>query len=77
MNSQSFRQIITQQSEILTFGKYRHKTVQHVLRTDPNYIIWLAENKIVKFPQDVVDDANARLDDEMWSDPYAGNYEPY
>lgn len=58
-----YRQEITQQSEILLFGKFKHKTIQHVLRTEPGYILWLHENKIVKFPKDIVDLAEDKVDD--------------
>lgn len=64
MNSQSYRQIITQQSEILTFGKYKLKTVQHILRKDPSYILWLHEEKIVKFPDEIIQLAEDKLEDE-------------
>lgn len=66
----NFRQIITKKSEILTFGKYKYKTVQHILRTEPSYILWLHEEKIVKFPQGILDNAE---DSVIENDDY-GNY---
>ena len=50
----SYRQIIKAESEILTFGKYRNCTIQHVLRTEPSYILWLDDEKIVKFPSEII-----------------------
>lgn len=67
----TYRQTITKQSEILTFGKYHHKTIQHVLRTEPSYILWLDEHKIVKFPDEIIVLAHDKLDD------LDVDYEPY
>lgn len=61
-------QTIKAQSEILTFGKYKHKTVQHILRTDPSYILWLDQERIVSFPGDIISLAQDKLDD--MSNPY-------
>lgn len=68
MKSKKFTQIITKQSEILTFGKYKHQTVQHILRTDPSYIVWLHENEIVQFPEDIIKLAEDKVDD-LWYGP--------
>ena len=63
-----FKQTITQQSEILLFGKYKHCTIQHVLRIEPSYILWLASEKIVQFPQDILDQADDNIQDEGYDD---------
>ena len=55
MKARKFLQEITKQSEILTFGKYKHKTIQYVLRIDPSYILWLNREDVVKFPQEILD----------------------
>lgn len=58
MKSKStIRQTIAQESEILTFGKFKYCTVQHILRKEPSYILWMNAEKIVKFPQEIVDKA--------------------
>lgn len=31
-------------SHVLTFGKYKDKTLQWCLTNDPSYIIWLSQN---------------------------------
>ena len=58
------RQTITKESEILTFGKFKNCTVQHVLRTEPSYILWLSEERIVRFPQSILDVAADLVDDD-------------
>lgn len=57
MNSRNYRQKITKESEILLFGKFKHKTIQHILRNEPSYILWLQEEKIVKFPEEILEKA--------------------
>lgn len=66
-----YRQEIKQQSEILLFGKFKYKTIQHVLRTEPSYILWLHENEIVKFPQDIITLAEDKVADEPFGIDYA------
>jgi hypothetical protein len=64
MKSRGYRQIIEKESEILLFGKHRYQTIQHVLREEPSYILWLQEEKIVKFTQEILDKAEDRMRDE-------------
>ena len=33
---------------VLSFGKYRYKTIADVLMKDSNYIMWLIDNNILK-----------------------------
>lgn len=68
------RQVITQQSDILLFGKYKNCTIQHVLRTDPSYILWLDAEKIVKFPREIVFEAEDKVDDENDNDDHLSGY---
>lgn len=63
MKGRGYRQRIENESEILMFGKYRYQTIQHVLRTEPSYILWLNEEKIVKFSDEIVDKAQDVVDD--------------
>lgn len=63
MKSKKFTQIISQQSEILTFGKYKYCTVQHILRVEPSYILWLDEKEIVQFPVEIITLAEDKLAD--------------
>lgn len=60
-------QKFTQESEVFLFGKHIHQTIQHVLRKDPAYILWLAENGIARFSDDILEDANDNVDDEYYS----------
>jgi hypothetical protein len=57
------RQTVTSERDILTFGKFRGKSVKQVLLDEPGYILWLHEEEIVAFPEDIVIEAE-RLDDE-------------
>lgn len=63
------RQSIKDESEIILFGKYRHCTVQYILKTEPSYVLWLHENKIVEFTKKILDLAedmnNDRLEDRL------------
>lgn len=63
MTHKKFHQTINQESEVLLFGKYKYMTVQHILRTDPSYILWLDEKKIVKFPGEIIAKAEDKLAD--------------
>lgn len=58
MKGRSYRQEITKESEILLFRKFHHKTIQHILRTEPSYILWLNEEKIVKFSDEILEKAS-------------------
>lgn len=68
MKPKKFHQVIKEESEILLFGKYKYMTVQHILRIDPSYIIWLDAKKIVKFPGEIIAKAEDRMAD--MSHPY-------
>lgn len=48
------QQIITKESDILNFGKHKGQSIAMVLIDDPQYILWLYEKDIVKFPEDLV-----------------------
>lgn len=71
-------QVIQQQSEIFTFGKYKYKTIQYILRTDPGYILWLDEQRIVSFPGNIISLATDKMDD-MYNpyEEYNHNYSSY
>ena len=43
------RQNITKETDILTFGKFKGKSIQYVLIEEASYICWLYENDIVSF----------------------------
>jgi len=56
-------QTVKSPSDVLTFGKHKGETVRHVVQTDPAYILWLYEEEIVDFPEDVILEAE-RIEDE-------------
>jgi len=62
------RQKIKHKLDIFTFGKFKGKTVRYVLEHEPSYILWLVDNQIVDFPQEIIDNA----EDANWEikDPY-------
>ena len=50
----------------LEFGKYRGKTLLELSDLDPSYLIWLAENSIVKVPSDLLNIAiNATMEPDF------------
>ena len=51
---------------ILTFGKYKGKTLLELSDIDPSYLIWLAENEIVEVPSDLLNYAfNATMEPDF------------
>ena len=51
------RQVITHKLDVFIFGKFNGKTVRYVLEHEPSYILWLNELQIVKFSQEILDNA--------------------
>jgi len=43
--------------DIIAFGKYKGQTIAWIIERDPDYIMWLDEEAIVKFPRQILDDA--------------------
>jgi uncharacterized protein (DUF3820 family) len=39
---------------VMGFGKYKDKTLVQILDESPSYIIWLAENEVIKIPSDLL-----------------------
>ena len=39
---------------VMTFGKHKGKTLVQILDESPSYIVWLAENDVVKIPDDLL-----------------------
>ncbi len=79
------KQIISSREDKFTFGKHQGQTVEYVLDDDPGYIVWLDEEKIVKFPDEIYQEAQ-QLDSESYDlrngdfwgiDPYDFMDEPY
>lgn len=77
MKANTVRQVMREESDVFTFGKYRDATVGYVLRKDAQYILWLDEQEIVDFSEEIVEDAEnivAELDDraDIWSNGVDG-----
>ena len=49
----AIRQKVTKVTDILTFGKYKGKNIDFVLGEEPSYLLWLDENEIVEFSDDI------------------------
>lgn len=56
-------QTINKWNEIFLFGKHKNETVQHVFRTDVQYILWLHEKNIVKFSEEIIEDSRDAFDE--------------
>ena len=57
------RQVIKSREDVFVFGKHKGHTVQIVLDEDPGYIVWLDEEEILVFPDDIYQKAQ-QLDAE-------------
>jgi len=42
--------------DVMTFGKYKGKTIEYIIGVDPQYIIWLYRNSIrdISFSGDII-----------------------
>jgi len=45
-------------SDLLCFGKYRGQTVDKVLKTDAQYLLWAEEQKIISLSDDLQEAAS-------------------
>jgi hypothetical protein len=52
-------QNITKKTDLLTFGKFKGKSIQFILMEQPSYICWLYENDIVSISDDIVIEAES------------------
>lgn len=41
-------------SDVIRFGKYHHKNIQYILDYDPEYILWMDENKVLKINPEII-----------------------
>ena len=54
---------ITKKTYVLNFGKHKGHSIAFVIENDPGYILWLSEQEIVEFSDDILDEADL-ADDE-------------
>jgi uncharacterized protein (DUF3820 family) len=55
-------------SFVMPFGKYKGKTLDDISDDDPSYVVWLADEKVLKIKREFLD--AVRQDDmesDMWS----------
>jgi uncharacterized protein (DUF3820 family) len=55
------------QTDRLTFGKYKGKSIQYILDTEPGYIVWLEEENVLEMPEDIYQEAQ-ELDYDEYRD---------
>lgn len=66
------RQVIKDYEDIMTFGKYKGKTVEWIIDDQPSYIMWLVENEIIECDDEIYEDAqwadanNSPPEDYFW-----------
>ncbi len=60
------RQIVDDYAVVITFGKFKGKTFDWIAENEPSYIIWLSEEGIVKFSDEILD---AAIMDDMNNTP--------
>ncbi len=68
------RQAISTLADVLTFGKYRGKTVGEVIDLNPGYILWLVDENVIEMPEDMYEgaceeDANQSPPEEFYWQP--------
>lgn len=68
----SFKQLIKARTDIFNFGKYKGQTVEFVLKNEPGYILWCSDEKIIKFSQNILDDAEKMDEEERYNDAMDG-----
>lgn len=61
----NIRQVIHSKHDVLTFGKFKGKTIEIALLNDPGYILWLYENEVVELPEDIVIEAENIEEEKM------------
>ena len=59
---------------VLTFGKYKGKTVDWIAENEPGYIVWLQENDVCVVDDEIYD--AAMMDDMNNSPPEECFWEP-
>lgn len=78
-----YRQIIASRDDELTFGKHKGKTVYWILEHEPSYILWLSDEKIVQFPDEILNNADEYEADKDYYDAIdnyediSGDFDPY
>ena len=70
----TIRQIVKSYDDVITFGKHSGKTFDWIADNEPSYIIWLNDEGIVQFPEDIleaamIDDANNSPPEEYFWQP--------
>lgn len=64
------RQIIKDYEDIMTFGKYKGKTIEWIVDEQPSYIVWLVENEIIECDDEIYEDVQAADANTSYPDPY-------
>ncbi len=58
----SYQQTIDDLDEEITFGKHRGWTIREIIEGEPQYANWLAENDVVDFSDEVLDEIQLHME---------------
>ena len=64
------RQAISTADDVLTFGKYRGKTIKEVATLNPRYVEWLLDSEIVQIPESLCDELLKDWDDNPYDNDW-------
>lgn len=77
MEANKVKQVIKSESDILTFGKFRGKSIRYVLDNEPSYILWLWEHNVSEISVRILvaasilsgleDNTGYLQEDDIWS----------
>jgi len=56
------KETISDKAWVFPFGKNQGESLQDVLDTDPDYVLWMAENTDLDFHADIIDEAEGSND---------------
>lgn len=59
-NRSKHKEVVTT-DYVLTFGKYKGRSLGWVLGNDPSYIIWLVDNDALSVADELVEEAKSKI----------------
>jgi len=57
---------------VMTFGKYKGRTLDEISNNDPSYVVWLSDEKVLKIEKEFLE---AVRRDDMEHDCYGDHWE--
>lgn len=52
----------------MNFGKYKGQTIEEIINNDPSYILYLSDEKIAKFSEEILDYAEESESEKDFND---------